>query len=131
MGDHKNTILAVVLSLLVVIGWQYFIGYPQMEKQRQQAALKQQEESQAQPGATQPNAAAPGVPEGSVPPVPGASAPSAQPPSASREAVIAGSPRIAIDTPRLGGSIGLKGGRIDDLLLEQYRETVDPTSPAI
>jgi YidC/Oxa1 family membrane protein insertase len=132
MGQHKNTILAVVLSLLVVVGWQYFIGYPQMERQRQQAELKQQEQSQTQPGATQPNTAQPGVqpgtPGGSVP-VPGA--PAAQPSSATREAVIASSPRIAIDTPRLGGSIDLKGGRIDDLALQQYRETVDPDSPAI
>ena len=34
-------------------------------------------------------------------------------------------------TPTLRGSIDLKGGRIDDLSLEQYRETIDPTSPAI
>ena len=53
MGEHKNTILAIVLSLLVVVGWQYFIGYPQMERQRQEAALKQQEQTQVQPGATQ------------------------------------------------------------------------------
>src|SRR5208282_5326200 len=131
MGEHKNTILAILLSLLVVIGWQYFVGYPQMEKQRQQAVLKQQEQSQTQPGATQPNAGQPVTPEVGIPPVPGASAPSAQPPAASREAVIASSPRIAIDTPRLGGSVDLKGGRIDDLSLEQYRETVDPNSPAI
>ena len=52
MGDHKNTIIAIVLSLLVVVGWQYFVGYPQMERQRQQAELKQQEQSQTQPGAT-------------------------------------------------------------------------------
>ena len=52
MGNNKNTIVAVVLSLLVVVGWQYFIGYPQMERERQQAALKQQEQSQVQPGAT-------------------------------------------------------------------------------
>src|SRR5579871_1547845 len=54
MGEHKNTILAVVLSLLVVIGWQYFYGYPQMERERQQAALRQQEQSQLQPGQTKP-----------------------------------------------------------------------------
>ena len=29
MIEHKNTILAVVLSLIVVVGWQFFIGYPQ------------------------------------------------------------------------------------------------------
>jgi YidC/Oxa1 family membrane protein insertase len=131
MGEHKNTILAIVLSLLVVVGWQYLFGYPQMERERQQALSKQQEQSQPQPGATTPNAAQPATPESATPPAPSASAPSAQPPAASRESVIAASPRVAIDTPRLAGSIDLKGGRIDDLSLQQYRETVDPNSPAI
>ncbi len=131
MGEHKNTILAIVLSLLVVVGWQFFIGYPQVERQRQQAELKQQEQSQTQPGATQPNGTQPGVPAGSAPAVPSAAAPSALPPAASRDAVIGSSPRIAVETPRLGGSIDLKGGRIDDLTLQQYRETIDPNSPPI
>jgi YidC/Oxa1 family membrane protein insertase len=140
MNEHKNTILAIVLSLLVVIGWQYFVGYPQMQKEREQQALKQQEQSQqqpsqqqpgaAQPGAAQPNAAQPASP-GAVPSAPGAAAPSTQQAAASRETVLAASPRVAIDTPRLRGSIDLKGGRIDDLSLEQYRETIDPNSPAI
>ena len=38
MTDQKNTILAIVLSALVLIGWQYFFGMPQMEKQKQIAA---------------------------------------------------------------------------------------------
>jgi YidC/Oxa1 family membrane protein insertase len=132
MGDHKNTIIAIVLSLLVVVGWQYFVGYPQMEKQREQALIKQQEQAQTQPGATQP--AQPGTtpgagPSGTPPPVPGTTAPSVA--NASRNAVIAASPRVAIATPTLRGSIDLKGGRIDDLALERYRETTDPNSPAI
>jgi YidC/Oxa1 family membrane protein insertase len=136
MSDHKNTILAVVLSLLVIVGWQYFVGYPQMERQRQEAQLKQQEQPQtrpgsaqpAQPGASQPSAT-PATPE--VPATPKVAPPSGQPQTASREAVIASSPRIRIETPRLGGSIDLKGGRIDDLTLTQYREQVDPKSPPI
>ena len=123
MGEHKNTILAIVLSLLVILGWQYFVGYPQMERQRQEAQVKQQ--SQAQPGsaqsgaqpATPTNPAQPATPE--VPGTPKAGAPSAAAQAASRETVIAASPRIAIETPRLGGSINLKGGRIDDLTLTQ------------
>src|SRR5262249_30575264 len=39
--------------------------------------------------------------------------------------------RIQIETPRLGGSISLKGARIDDVSLNDYRETVDPKSPNI
>src|SRR5580704_6718330 len=115
MGDHKNTIIAIVLSLLVVVGWQYFVGYPQMEKQREQALIKQQEQAQTQPGATQPNPAQPGA--GTPPPVPGTAAPAVA--TASRDAVIAASPRIAIATPTLRGSIDLRGGRIDDLALER------------
>ena len=52
MIEHKNTILAIVLSLIVVVGWQYFIAKPQMERQQREAQLKQQEQAQLQqPGA--------------------------------------------------------------------------------
>jgi YidC/Oxa1 family membrane protein insertase len=136
MNEHKNTILAVVLSLIVVVGWQYFVGYPQMEKQRQDALLKQQEQTHPQPGASQPGPAQPSAttpatpgPQAGAPPLPNAAGTAA--PSLTREAVIASSTHIAIDTPRLNGSIDLKGGRIDDLALEQYRETIDTGSPPI
>jgi YidC/Oxa1 family membrane protein insertase len=127
MGEHKNTILAIVLSLIVVVGWNYFIGYPQMKQQHEQAQLKQQEQSQVQPGAQ--SNATPAGPAPEVPGGPSTNAPAAQ--AASRDGVVGSSPRIAVNTPRLGGSIDLKGGRIDDLSLQQYRETVDPNSPAI
>ena len=109
MIEHKNTILAIVLSLIVVVGWQYFIGYPQMEKQRREAELKQQEQAQLQPGP--PSTVArrrrrkPALRRCRV----RLPAPRQQPDHA-REAVVAASPRVAIDTPRLNGSIDLKGG---------------------
>src|SRR5690242_2064590 len=134
MSEHKNTILAVVLSLLVIVGWQYFIGYPQMERQRQETQQQAQQQSKPQPGSTRPGGPAPNATQPATPEVPGtprAGAPSAQAQAASREAVIASSPRIAIETPRLGGSIDLKGGRIDDLTLTQYRAETDPNSPPI
>ena len=52
-------------------------------------------------------------------------------PGVSRDAAIAATPRVKIETPRVSGSISLKGARIDDVALKQYRETVDPKSPAI
>jgi YidC/Oxa1 family membrane protein insertase len=134
MIQHKNTILAIVLSLIVVVGWQYFIGYPQMEKQRHDTLVKQQEQAQVQPGTAQPaTPASPATPAplSGAPVVPGAPATSAQPLMHTREALIAASPHVAIVTPRLNGSIDLKGARIDDLSLEQYRETIDPNSPPI
>ncbi len=137
MGEHKNTIIAIVLSLGLMVAWQIFIGIPQMDKQRQQEALKQQEQSQVQPGQAQPGQAQPGQTQpgqttAGAPQAPGVPNTSpAQSQAASREAIIGGTPRVAIDTPRLGGSIDLKGGRIDDLTLTQYRETIDPNSPPI
>ena len=125
MTDHKNTILAFVLSLIVVIGWEYYFARPEMEKQAQT------QQDQTQPNVAQPGTPAPGTPAPGANAPAAPNAPSAQPATQTRIAVIAASPRVIIDTPRLHGSIDLKGGRIDDLSLEQYRETTDPNSPAI
>jgi YidC/Oxa1 family membrane protein insertase len=119
MTDQKNTIIAIVLSALILIGWQFYFGVPHIDKQKQQ-----------------PKSAPTSQPSGApVQPAPG-SAPSApaQPsatPAQTREAALAASPRVRIETPSLVGSISLKGGRIDDLSLVKFRETVDPKSPPI
>jgi YidC/Oxa1 family membrane protein insertase len=131
MNDHKNTILAVVLSAMVLIAWQYFVGMPQMEKQRQEA---QQRAEQQQQQTTTPTPAAPGQPQvqpGTGPQVPGQGGAPSTGIQYSREAILAASPRVMIDTPRIRGSIALKGARIDDVALKQYRETVDPNSPLV
>ncbi len=129
MTDQKNTILAIVLSALVLIGWQIYFGGPQMEKQKQLQQQQVQERSQQQPAQQQPSgtaqqpAAAPAAPGTAPPQVPGQ--------AGSREAALNASPRVRIETPSLSGSIALKGARIDDLSLIKYRETVDPSSPPI
>ena len=128
MTDHKNTILAIVLSGIVLFAWQYFIGGPQMEKQKQEALLKQQQQqSQVQSPAQTGQPGAQISP--TAPPIPGAPTPPEL--QQAREAVVAASPRITVETPRVKGSISLRGGRIDDLSLTQYRETVDPKSAPI
>ncbi|MCK9915744.1 membrane protein insertase YidC [Microbacteriaceae bacterium K1510] len=132
MTDNKNTILAIVLSALVLIGWQYFVGMPQ-EKARQEQLQQQQKQAaqqpQQQPG--QPAQTAPqGAPNAQTPQVPGGPT-TAPATSLSREAALAASPRVPIKTGSLEGSIALKGGRIDDLALIKFRETVDPKSPPI
>ncbi|WP_421021612.1 membrane protein insertase YidC, partial [Klebsiella pneumoniae] len=40
-------------------------------------------------------------------------------------------PRVAIQTADLQGSINLKGARIDDLTLTKYKQTIDKNSPPI
>src|SRR6266852_2724166 len=133
MTDNRNTILAVILSGLVLIGWQYFFNIPQMEKQRAaQQAQSELAKPAPQPGSTTSPAT---TPQTGATPAPSANAPATnQPASAApvdRNTAIASTPRVKIDTPRVTGSISLKGARIDDLSLVQFRETVDPTSPAI
>ena len=139
MTDNRNTILAVILSGLVLIGWQYFFNIPQMEKQRATEQAQKQLQS-ANPAAT-PNAvpATPGASPGSTPPQPGNNASATTPaivnataqPPVSRESAIAASSRIKIETPQLNGSISLKGARLDDLELNKFRVTVDNNSPPI
>src|SRR6266700_2931154 len=113
MTDNRNTILAVILSGIVLIAWQYFYNMPQMERQRTA------QQAQSELAKTQPQAANPAAPAAPAVPI------------VARDAAIASSPRVKIDTPRLTGSIALRGGRIDDLSLVQFRETVDPNSPPI
>src|SRR5713101_5942948 len=133
MSDNRNTILAVILSGLVLIGWQYFYNMPQMEKQRAaQQAQNELAKPAPQPGSTTSPAT---TPQTGATPAPSANAPATnQPASAApvdRNTAIASTPRVKIDTPRVTGSISLKGTRIDDLSLVQFRETVDPSSPPI
>jgi YidC/Oxa1 family membrane protein insertase len=129
MNDNRNTILAIILSGLVLIAWQYFYNMPQMERQRatQQAQSELAKSQQQQQAGNAPTPAAPQTSSNGPAPTP----PQAAGPIVPREAAIAATPRVKIETPRLTGSISLKGGRIDDLSLVQYRETVDPNSPPI
>src|SRR5262249_14983476 len=123
--NNKNFILAIALSVAVLVGWQMFYMRPAAEKARQQ-----QQAIEAQKAAGQ----AAGV-ESTAPKAPGeASAVSTAPLSAAfetREAAIAATPRVKIDSPDLIGSINLKGGRIDDVVLRNYTVTVDPNSPKV
>jgi YidC/Oxa1 family membrane protein insertase len=129
MTDNKNTILAIVLSALVLLGWQYFFAGPQ-EKARQEQ-LQAQQQKQNVPTPTQPGQMAQPPAQSGSPQVPGqANAPAAAAP-VDRAAALAHSPRVPITTDSLQGSIALKGGRIDDLALLKFRETVDPKSPPI
>src|SRR3984893_11345053 len=123
MTDQKNTLLAIVLSAIVLIVWQYFFGLPHM--QRQEAQKQPQTQTQGVP------TPAPGGGPSTTVPVPGqpATVPAAQ--VLTRDAALKQTARVPIDTPRLKGSIALKGGRIDDISLAQYHETVDPNSPPI
>ena len=126
MSNQQNMILAIALSLMVIVLWQFFVVGPMIEEERQRQLAQQPAVSEGVTGDVQ----APGTDQAGAPQAPGTGAPGA-PPTLSREQTIANAARITIDTPSLKGSINLAGGRIDDLLLADYRETVDPTSPLV
>jgi YidC/Oxa1 family membrane protein insertase len=119
-NEQKNLILAMALSLMVIVGWNYFFAQPKVQQARQtQSQLEQMggKPSAADPAAPQPDMAA--------------AAPQQSAAAVSRAEALASSPRIVIDTKSLSGSLALKGARLDDLSLKDYRETTAPDSPNI
>ncbi len=133
MGNDKtNMIIAIALSLAVLLGWNYFIAGPQLQRSKEQAAIG------ASPTATtnaspSPKEGGPSAPvAGTLPGAGGAPGASGNAgPATTREAALARTPRLRIDTPALAGSIALRGGRVDDVSLKNYHETVDSSSPRI
>ncbi|ACB96887.1 membrane protein insertase YidC [Beijerinckia indica] len=122
--DSRNLYLAIGLSLLVLIGWNYFFAGPQVEKARQAQIVREQ---QAQTQTTSDTTARSDLNVPGQRSLPGES-PQTQ---LSRPEALAASPRVKLDTPNLFGSINLRGARIDDVSLKAYRETVAKDSPNI
>ncbi|HSO41630.1 MAG TPA: membrane protein insertase YidC, partial [Rhodospirillales bacterium] len=134
MMENKNLILAIVLSVVILIGFQLVA----------ERLLPQPTSPQPAPGTGEGTTPAPGGTVAPPPAQPGAAAPQVAPPGApgaptaaseaaarSRADVLASGPRVRINTPELHGSIALVGGRVDDLTLVNFRETIDPNSPEI
>lgn len=132
MMENKNLVLAIVLSVVILIGFQ-LVADRLMPPATPQPVPGTTEGQTPVPGGTvTPTPAQPGTAPGVSPPaVPGAPTPVAEPVGRSRAEVIAETPRVRINTPELHGSIALVGGRVDDLTLVNFRETIDPKSPEI
>src|SRR5690349_2983654 len=126
--NNRNFLLAILLSIGVLFAWQYFFvpQHPPATKAPTEQSQQQQQQQQAEPGPPRPGAQSE-TPSAGGPTPPGAGTST----TLTREEALAQSPRIAIDTLALKGSIALKGGRIDDLTLKDYRETVEPDSPNV
>ncbi len=108
--QNKNLILATVLSFAVIVAW---------------TTLFPPEELPVDPATeTAQTLEDPALPASD------AVAPAAITPTDAPEAV-AEAPRVPIITDELNGTISLLGGRIDDLSLTQYRETLDEGAPIV
>jgi YidC/Oxa1 family membrane protein insertase len=111
--NTRNTIIFVVSAVLIMILYQVFYLEP-ASKRAQAQREQQQQTAAASPAAT-----------------PGEAPAAGQIASLPREAAVAASPRAPIDTPSLSGSVSLRGARIDDLFLKDYRQTVAKSSPPV
>ncbi|MBS3960240.1 MAG: membrane protein insertase YidC [Sandarakinorhabdus sp.] len=120
-GDNRNLVLAVLLSAIVLFGWTFVA-----------------ERFFAAPAPVQQAAPAPATP-GAAPDIqmPGAAAATGEVPATGvtgvrgLAAVIADTPRVRIETPRLRGSINLVGARIDDLVLTDHKVSIEPEAASV
>src|ERR1700735_2630883 len=127
--ETRNLFLANALSVLVMAAWQYFYAGPLYQREHQ-AQMEANQANTAAPNEAQPT----GAPTASLPGAPAVATPPGAPAATASETVsaaLAANPRVVIDTPSVGGSIDLKGGKIDDIILKDYHETVDPKSPNV
>ena len=128
--NNSNFLMAVVLSLGVLLGWQFFVVEPRLaeERARQLAAAEEIAafaENQGTGASPESELRAPDI--SGAPTVAGtAPAPSTKP--ANNDA-FADSPRLKIETEQLSGSIALMGARFDDLILADYAESLAADAP--
>ncbi|HLX97875.1 MAG TPA: membrane protein insertase YidC [Roseiarcus sp.] len=129
--DTRNLFLAIALSVLVMAAWQYFYAGPLYQREHHaQTETSETQANSAQPaGETQPGAKVTASGASGSATLPGAPQTAGAPATVAE--ALAASPRVAIDAPSVAGSINLKGGLIDDLVLKDYRETIDKNSPLI
>ena len=130
MENNRNFFITIALSVAILTLWQVFYMNPRIEKEREAARIAaEQQADEAKQGTQpqQPGDAGVTPPQGAVPgaqeAVPGG--------NETREAALATSQRVKIDSPGISGSINLVGGRLDDVRLKRYHETVDTNSPTI
>lgn len=119
--NQRNVLLAVVLSAFLLLGWEALVGY-------------------LYPGARNPAASRVDTPAEQVAADASGAAHSRtgglDPATLALEkrdlkTALAGGGRVAIDAPRLAGSINLATGTLDDLVLKNYRETVEKGSDPV
>ena len=103
--DTRNMIMALVLSMAVIFAWQILsVPQPEPTSNGEAARTGAQPDAQVQSDGT----------AGDQPTL-----------ALDRDGALARTGRVVIETPSVRGSISLKGGRLDDLHLSDYRETLD------
>ena len=114
--DQKRLFTAIIVSIAILLGWQLVVAR-YLPKPPEPAPPSEQ------------------MPAGTAAPVPAAPAPaglaSRAGMPAAQVAALKNAPRVKIDAPAVRGSISLLGARLDDIVLNDYRETIQPNSPNV
>lgn len=132
MNDQNNFLVAILLSLAVLLGWQFFVTEPRLaeERARQEAAAAQTADINTDTNSQRAPQTAPRA-DGLAADLAPQTSRSATPQFgvAPRTAGFFDAPRLAIETPELSGSIALMGARFDDLILKSYGATAGEDAP--
>ena len=105
MNGQGNLLLAIVLSLLILLGFQYFFETPEIKKEVERKKNLEQVENLKNNNSTGIEDNISGYLE--------------------LDDALNKDERIKIDTLRLQGSISLKGLKIDDLTFKDYKDTLN------
>ena len=111
MKEQSNLILAIVLSLLILLGFQYFFETPRLKKEAEIKKNAEINENATKNNFNDSNEDIGGYLE--------------------INDALNKDKRIEIDATRLRGSISLKGLKIDDLILKNYKETLNNDSKSV
>jgi len=111
--ETRNLVAAICLSMSVLIGYQLLFVEPQKELYKQENVVKDSNDSSNIP---MPQNLDNGI----------ISSDNTEPQNSNKPV-----PRISMISKEVSGSISLKGARIDDITLTQYKETLEPESELI
>ncbi|VAX07000.1 Inner membrane protein translocase and chaperone YidC, long form [hydrothermal vent metagenome] len=124
MEDNRNFMIAIALTMAILLGYTYFYDAP-LQKEAEQARQEQRAAEAKEKGEELPDfGSAENISEGASRHTQDGGMSMA----IDRNDALHNSPRISIVSNHLKGSIALKGGRIDDLTLSDYKETLDEDS---
>ncbi|WP_108811426.1 membrane protein insertase YidC [Sphingorhabdus sp. Alg231-15] len=130
MDDKRNIIMAVLLTGIILFGWPVLMEtfFPDMVNKNEAVEQSEQAAAGAQ-GTAQSDGATPAV--STTPGTTTIGADAAAGTIRQLPVVLAENPRVAIETPRLRGSINLQGARFDDLTLTDHTTELDKDSPPV
>ncbi|MDC0864934.1 membrane protein insertase YidC [Rickettsiaceae bacterium] len=104
-----NLVLAIILSVLIIFGWQFFYEKPRLAKIADETKIYNQQIKSIKKNTTK----------------------ASTEPMFERSKAIQSSKRVNIKSKLLSGSISLKGARFDDLSLLQYHKNITKDSGVV